>query len=85
MARFFFFFFMACFYLFIYLFFILVALGLHCCAWTSSTCGERELLSSCGAWASHCRGFSCRRAQVLEHRLHGLVASGHVGSSWSWD
>ena len=30
-------------------------------------------------------GASRRRAQVLEHRLHGLVASGHVRSSWTWD
>ena len=27
--------------------------------------GERELFSSCGAWAYHCRGFSWRRAQAL--------------------
>ena len=24
-----------------------------------SSCGERDLLSSCGVWASHCPGFSC--------------------------
>ena len=24
-----------------------------------SNCEERELLSTCGAWASHCSGFSC--------------------------
>ena len=24
-----------------------------------SNCDERELLSSCGSWASHCSGFSC--------------------------
>ena len=24
-----------------------------------SSCGKRDLLSSCGAWASHCSGFSC--------------------------
>ena len=47
---------------FIYLF-ILAALGLHCCAWAFSSCGERGLLfvavhqlliavaSRCGAWA----------------------------------
>ena len=46
---------------FIYLF--LTAVGLHCCAWAFSSCGERELLfvvvrglliavaSRCGAWA----------------------------------
>ena len=35
-----------------------------------SSCGKRGLLSSCGAWASHCSGFSCRRAQFSRvHRL----------------
>ena len=27
-----------------------------------SSCGMQGLLSSCGAWASHCGGFSCYRA-----------------------
>ena len=31
-----------------------------------SSCGKRGLLSSCGAQASHCNGFSCRGAQSLE-------------------
>ena len=31
----------------------------------SSSCGEQELLSSCGVWASHCCGFSGFRARVL--------------------
>ena len=30
--------------LFIYLFLFLVALGLRCCAWAFSSCGERALL-----------------------------------------
>ena len=30
-------------------------LGLCCCAWTFSSCSEQGLLSSCRAWASHCR------------------------------
>lgn len=30
-----------------------------------SGCGERRLLSSCGARASHCCGFSCCRARAL--------------------
>ena len=38
-----------------------------------SSCGERGLLSSCSAQASHCGGFSCRRAQAL----------GHIGSNSS--
>jgi len=47
----------------IYLF--LVALGLHCCAWAFSSCGEWGLLSSFGAWAFHFGGFSCCRAWGL--------------------
>ena len=46
----------------------LAVLGLHCWAWASSSCGEQGLLS-CGAWASPCSGFSCRRAKALEYRL----------------
>ena len=44
------------------------------CAWCSllceqafSSCNEWELLSSCGACASHFGGFSCCRAQALGH------------------
>ena len=33
----------------------------------SSSCPKRELLSSCGAWASHCGGSSCCGAQALGH------------------
>ena len=32
-----------------------------------SSGGKRELLSSCGAWASHCGGFSSYKAQGLGH------------------
>ena len=32
-----------------------------------SSCGEQQLLSSCGAQASHCGGFSCWGARALEH------------------
>ena len=40
----------------------------------------------CGAWASHCRGLSCCRAQAPDAQaqqlwLTGLVALRHVGSS----
>lgn len=31
-----------------------------------SSCGERELLSSCGAEASHCWGFFCCEAWAVE-------------------
>ena len=37
--------------------------------------GERGLLSSCGAQALHCGGFSCCRAQALEHS--GSVVGAH--------
>ena len=40
-----------------------------CCVfvvvWAFLSCGELGLLSSCGAWASHCSDFSCWRAQSL--------------------
>ena len=42
--------------LFTYLF--LAALGLHCCPWAFSGCGQWGLLSGWGAQASHCVGFS---------------------------
>ena len=52
--------------------------------WAFSSCGQQGLLSSCGAWASHCSGFPCCRAQapglrgavVVEHGLSFLVACG---------
>ena len=42
-------------------------LGLHCGLCTFSSCSERELLSSCGAWDSHCGGFSCCGAWAPGH------------------
>ena len=44
---------------------ILAALGLHCCTWAFSSCGEQGLLSSWSLRASHCGSFSCR-APALE-------------------
>ena len=41
-----------------------------------SSCGERRLLSSCGAWASHCRGFSHCRARALGRTGSVVVAHG---------
>ena len=54
-----------CFLNFIYLF--LAALGLGCCSCTQafSGCGVEGLLSSCGARAFHCDGFSCCEAWAL--------------------
>ena len=40
-------------------FLFMAALGLLCWAKAFSSCGKQGLPSSCGAWASHCRGFSC--------------------------
>ena len=45
----------------------LLALGLCCCPWAFSSCGDWGLLSSCGVRAAHCSGFSCCRAWALEH------------------
>ena len=64
---------------FIYLF--MAVLGLHCCAWAFSSCGEQGLLFvvRCGARASHCSGFSCCRPPA-QHV--GFSSCGtHVGSS----
>ena len=68
-------------------------LGLHCCAWAFSSCGEQGTLSSCIAWASYCGGFSCCGEWALRHigfsncdkwahyLWHtGLFALRHVGS-----
>ena len=59
-------------FLLIYLF--LVALGLCCCT-KVFLCGEQGLLSSCGARASHCHGFS-RGAQVLGTQASVSAACG---------
>ena len=47
-----------------------------CCTWAFSSCGKWELLSSCGARASHCSGFFCFGAQVLGHLGSGAVVHG---------
>ena len=50
---------------FLKLFFISVFLaGL---GWVFSSCSEQGLLSSWGAWVSHCGGFSSCRAWALGH------------------
>ena len=60
--------------LFIYLF--LAALGLQCCARAFSSCSERGATLHCGAWASHCGGFSCCGAQALGAWASVVVARG---------
>ena len=57
----------------------MVVLCLHCC--------ERAL-SSHGAWASHCHGFSSYRAQLLGTWVSVVVMywlNWHVGSFWTRD
>ena len=58
--------------------------------WAFSSCGKWELLSSCGARASHRRGFSCCGAWALGVRASVVVANGlsctwYVGSSQTRD
>ena len=69
------------FHLFIYLF--LTALGLCCCAWAFSSCGEPGAALHCGAQASHRGGFSCCGAWALGARASVVVACG-LSSSGSW-
>ena len=60
-------------------------LGLHCCVWAFSSCGERGATLHCGARASHCGGFSCCGAQALGARapvvvVHGLSCPAACGN-----
>ena len=50
-------------------FIFLVVLGLCCCLQAFSSYSKCGLLSSCSVPASYRGGFSCCRAQALEHRL----------------
>ena len=57
---------------FLYLF---LAVPVLCCsARTFSSCGKQGPLSSCDTRVSHCDGFSCCRAQALEHMGSVVVA-----------
>ena len=58
----------------IYLFW--TALGLRCCVWAFSICGERVAALRCGARASYCGGFSCCRAWALGTWASVVVACG---------
>ena len=60
--------------------FCFAVLGLRCCAWVFSSCSEQGLLSSCGAWGSHCSGSSCCRPRALE-RTGIAVARGFSRSA----
>ena len=65
----------------------LATLGLRCCVWAFSSCGERWEPTLCwGAQASHCRCFSCCEALVTQVSVvwcKGLVVLHHVESSWT--
>ena len=54
----------------------LTVLGFHCCMGFFSSYGEWGLLSSCGALASHCCGFSCCGAGTLGARTSVVGARG---------
>ena len=78
------------FFFFFNIYLFLAVLGLRCCEQTFSSCSVCGLLSSWGAWVSHCGGFFCGRAQTLDRRLQqlrctGLVASRHVEFSQTRD
>ena len=63
-------------YILFFSFFFLAALGL-------SSCRERGLLYSCGAWASHWGDFSYCGAQALSTRASVVAAHG-LSSCDSW-
>ena len=65
-------------HLFIYLFiYLLAVLGRCCSTWAFPSCGERGWATlHCGAWASHCGGFSCCKAWSLGMRASVVVAHG---------
>ena len=52
----------------------MTALGFRCCTWALSICGEWGLFFSCGAWTSHCSGFSFCRAWALRCADSAVVA-----------
>ena len=62
-------------FLFIYLFLFLAALGLRCCAQASLVVVSGATLH-CGVQASHCGGFSCCRARALGARASAVVTHG---------
>ena len=72
----------------------MAVLGLHCCVWTLSSCGEQGLLSRSYSLSPQCMGFSLWRRLLLQitgSRVHGLqwlwclVIPQHMGSSWTRD
>ena len=64
----------------------LAVLGLHCCTWLPLVAANRGECS-CSSRASHCSGFSCRRAEALGKQASIAAAHelGSVGSSQTRD
>ena len=58
-----------------FLFFFLITLGLHWCAWAFSS-GERRLLSNFSGPVSHGGGISCFEAQALGAEAYTAAARG---------
>ena len=67
----------------LFFFFFLAALGLHCWARAFSSYGEWGATLRCGAWASHCGGFSCCGAWAVGAQASVAVARG-LSSCGSW-
>ena len=59
---------------FIYFKLFLAVLGLYCCVRAFSICCQWGLLSTCDAWASHCRAWALG-ARRLSSCPHGLSCS----------
>ena len=64
---------------------VLVVLGLHCCTWVFSSCGEQGL-----PFIVVCELLTAVASLVAEHGLQQLqhavsVSLQHVESSWTWD
>ena len=69
----------------IYIYLFLTVPGLHCCMQSFFICREWDLLSPCGARASHCSDFSCWVTHALGHAgisSCGLWAPGHKFNSY---
>ena len=54
----------------------MTTLSLYCCMQTFSSCVKQGPLSSCGARASHCGGFSWGRAPAVRHMAPVAAAPG---------
>ena len=54
----------------------MAVLGLCCCTPAFSSCGKCGATLRCGAWASHCGGFSCCRARALGAWASVVLAHG---------